>query len=619
LARTHGKRPVNVRLALLILTAMAIPLFSHAIKDRVPKIQGLELQAYDRHIMDLPRLRPDPRLILVGMDDGSRDRLFQKGLVDRPAYTRKMHARVLRELHNAGARVVAFDVFFTDEAPREETLAFAAALRECGKAVVALKSEDEPDSRSEAPRYRFTEPVPELRPYTLSGSILFPRTSGNSVRWFDPWPADSETTQRYLHLSVAAVSRYFGDAGREPTEREAFQLGRIHAPFVDEARDIAVRYAGPAYTFVSNPEQPNSKPSAQYVPYEQVYTGEWKKHGDPNIFRDKLVLVGRVSLQEDRVQTPEGEMPGVEVQANAMQTLLQGNWIRHWNEANNYLVKLLLCLGVAVCVWRLNTVWAGLFAFAASSAWLAISSRLFGMGIWADSVDPLLAVWLTFGATSAIEGWTTRDVFKRFVPSQVADDILRAPDADATDREVAIVFCDVRDFTTLSATLAPETAEALLHTYFLEGEATADRFGGVLDKFVGDGMMLYFEPKRGREAHTLRAVRWALAMQAKAAEMDLSGVAGEIGFHIGIGISAGKVRFGRVKARQRLQHTVIGDAVNVASRLQSATKEVHRGIVLSDVAYQQIADRLDAEPLGSVAIKGKAEPQIIYSPIRVLD
>jgi len=108
-------------------------------------------------------------------------------------------------------------------------------------------------------------------------------------------------------------------------------------------------------------------------------------------------------------------------------------------------------------------------------------------------------------------------------------------------------------------------------------------------------------------------------MQQSAEEIDASGAAGKVGFHIGIGISSGAVRFGRIKARQRLQHTVVGDAVNLASRLQGITKEVHRGIVLSDDSFRKVRDRVTAEPLGSVTVKGKQEPQIIHCPIEVLD
>jgi len=602
---------------LLLSAALAIPLLSRAIEERFPPVHRIELLTYAWRMQGLRPIEPDRAMVLVGMDDRSCDHLFRQGLIDRPVYTRAMQARLLRELHTAGARTVAFDVYFTADAPAAETQAFAEALRDCGGAIVALQSVDAPDTSSDATTYRFTDPVPELRPYCIAGSIAFPRT-GDLVQWFDPWPNDSATLKRRKHLTVLAVNSFLRETGAEPSERRDFRIGSIHAPFIDPARHVAIRFAGPPNTFVPDAAHDGAGRPKNYLSYEQVYTGEWRRSHGPEFLRDKLVLVGRMSPQEDRVLTPRGDMAGVELLANTIQTLLQRNWIRGWTYGENYLVMLAFCFAVALTVWRFNLLWAGSAAAVASLLWLAVSGWLFAVGQWADTVDPILAAGLTFAAASAIEAWKTRGVFKRFVPSQVADDILRAPDAATTERDVAIAFCDIRSYTVLSERLAPEQAEALLHTYFRAGEAAADRFGGVLDKFVGDGMMLYFEAKRGREPHVLRAVRWALAMQEQAAAIDRSGDAGETGFKIGIGVAAGPVRFGRVQARQRLQHTVIGDAVNLASRLQSATKELGVGILLSGAGYERIKDSVDAERLGEIAVKGKQEPQVVYHPTGVL-
>jgi adenylate cyclase len=99
--------------------------------------------------------------------------------------------------------------------------------------------------------------------------------------------------------------------------------------------------------------------------------------------------------------------------------------------------------------------------------------------------------------------------------------------------------------------------------------------------------------------------------------LDRSGIAGEVGFRIGIGLSAGTVRIGMVGAKDRLQATAIGDAVNVASRLQEATKTVGRPILMSHAAYLLVADQIEAEPMGELSVRGKQEPQAVYYPIRV--
>src|SRR5690349_7719220 len=119
MARVRGNRPVNTRLTLLLCCAIVVPILIQTINLRLPWVDKIELQAYDRHMSDLPHIPPDPRLVIVGMDDDSLNHLYENRLIDRPDYTRSMHAKLLRELYKAGARVVAFDVYFTSDAPRD--------------------------------------------------------------------------------------------------------------------------------------------------------------------------------------------------------------------------------------------------------------------------------------------------------------------------------------------------------------------------------------------------------------------------------------------------------------------------------------------------------------------
>jgi adenylate cyclase len=169
----------------------------------------------------------------------------------------------------------------------------------------------------------------------------------------------------------------------------------------------------------------------------------------------------------------------------------------------------------------------------------------------------------------------------------------------------------------LLRSLPAETIDELLHRYFLAGEEAAQRFGTELDKFVGDEIMLYFRPKESKDRHALRAVRWALAMQEAAARISASGLAGEIGFRVGVGMCTGPVRVGTVGARSRIQHTLIGDAVNTASRLQTATKELGRSIVMAESTMARVRDFVEAEELGEVRVKGKRDPLRVYCPLRV--
>src|SRR5262245_19112886 len=121
MTQTRKKQPKNWRFILLLLSALAIPSLSNVIKESMPQFKNLELLAYDRHCWDLLHsrpIKPDPRLVLIGMDDGSLERLLRHAEIDRLAYNRRLQGRLAHILHAAGARVIGYDVWFTDPAPR---------------------------------------------------------------------------------------------------------------------------------------------------------------------------------------------------------------------------------------------------------------------------------------------------------------------------------------------------------------------------------------------------------------------------------------------------------------------------------------------------------------------
>ena len=194
--------------------------------------------------------------------------------------------------------------------------------------------------------------------------------------------------------------------------------------------------------------------------------------------------------------------------------------------------------------------------------------------------------------------------------------------AQATaDRPVTVVFCDIRSFTAISERY-PQEAVELLTRFYEAGDRAARERGTELDKYVGDEIMLYFfdrPPRRfGRssaaeEPHPLRAVRWAKDMLTAAQEIDGSGLAGDIGFRIGIGIATGVAREGLIGVKGRVQNTVIGDVVNTASRLQDATKDVGRPILMNEAAADAVAGQVTVEALGQIAIRGKAGEQAVFT------
>ena len=603
------------RLVTLLAIFLLVPAISRVLMDRVPTLHKLELLVYDWHCSSLPPLPPDPRLVYIGMDDASLVPLLPAVRRYYPL-PRTMHAHLVDVLRGAGAKVIGFDVMFTRNSPGDDQV-FAAALKSQAvqncRTILAIDHKSIPVNGREEFYFDAGLPTPALLPYARPVSICASRQL-DRVRDFPVYPVDASSGNRYLQMPVALAASFFGEADREPLLRSEFRLGRLKIPLGNDNQAL-IRYAGPDGTFAP-------------VPYAEVYGGAWRKTRGPHFFQGKIVLVGRYNAHEDRQDTPWGEMAGTEILLNETQTVLQGWHLEHWTEANTYLLKLFLCTVLVLVVLRTGLRWAFLTVVLEALTWASASHELFlHQGIWMDTVEPLGALAATYILAVAFETQRMRLVFHRFLPREIAEEMLRANLNHGTkteERQATVVFCDVRDYTHLSETLPLEVMEEMLHRYFIAGEMAAHHQGSEIDKFVGDEIMLFFQDKetssRRRGAapeatHAVRAVRWALEMQEEAAKIGASGLAGKQGFKVGIGICSGLVRIGTVGALQRIQHTVIGDAANTASRLQGASKELGRGIVMAGSTWEQVQATIPSELLGEIRVKGKEEPLQTYCPV----
>jgi adenylate cyclase len=578
---------LNPRLVTLGAIAVLAPAATRWFIRGSPAIHRAELLIYDWHARSLPNIPPDDRIVLVGMDQESLGHLP----LDRPSYPlpRTIHASVVRTLHAAGARVVAFDAFFSRSIPAEDP-EFAAALSQARPVLCGTEPHVSIVDGNEV--VTFTPPDEALRPYLTACSILAPPVLGK-FRWLKPETIDAGSMERYTHMTVALAQAMGGSFAPAPRGGDG---------------EFLIRFAGPPNTF---------KP----VPLYQVFDGSWRQRFGPDFFRGKAVLIGIIDPLVDRALTPVGQMQGVEVLAQAAQTILQANWIGHWSEAENAGLAAALCLTMAACIWRLGVRWALLCFVIEGIGWVLAAHQMFIMRQhWADTMEPVASLALTLVVASVYEAGRVRRVFHRFLPSHVAEHMLKAnatETASTRETEATIVFCDVRGSTQLAETVSSERMEELLRRYFTAGEDAARQLGTEIDKFVGDEIMLYFEDRAGAEHHALRALRWSFEIHKACKDITASGLAGELGFRVGVGMCTGVIRIGTVGARRRIQHTVIGDAVNTASRVQALTKDLQQATLVGETTWQQVTEHVEGLLVGEVPIRGKARPLKLYAPVRL--
>jgi class 3 adenylate cyclase len=205
---------------------------------------------------------------------------------------------------------------------------------------------------------------------------------------------------------------------------------------------------------------------------------------------------------------------------------------------------------------------------------------------------------------AVVEREASTQALRSYVPSQVADRIGAAP-IEQEEVEATILFSDIRGFTTLSERLPPKEVAALLATHLAAMAEVVLEHGGTIDKFAGDAVMAVFGAPDPQPDHAERALRCALAMQARQRELnEASGTAGGEPLGMGIGINSGIVIAGTVGGGGRLEYTVVGDAVNVAQRLQAAAAG---GEILASAATVSAASNVRVEPAGSQEVKGRRE------------
>jgi class 3 adenylate cyclase len=221
-------------------------------------------------------------------------------------------------------------------------------------------------------------------------------------------------------------------------------------------------------------------------------------------------------------------------------------------------------------------------------------------------------------STRQAEAQRIKDVLSRYVSRPVAEAVLQEQDAvplgTGRRQRVTVMFTDIRGFTSLSERLAPEEVVAFLNTYFSRMVGAVFMFDGMLDKYIGDGMMAVFGAPITHEDHALRAVKAAFRMRKELEALNVELKArNEAPLAIGIGLHTGECVIGNIGTEQRLDYTAIGDTVNTASRIEGLTKEHKVDILVSADTWREVQTMVLSRPLPAVTLRGRSTPLDLYA------
>jgi len=320
-------------------------------------------------------------------------------------------------------------------------------------------------------------------------------------------------------------------------------------------------------------------------------------------------------------------MAGIEIHANALDTILTQKYLK---KATAWLTSFfVLAFGLSNSLFfsLLRRFWlAGLASVLALLAYLLLALIYFERGLIFDLVYPILAWGLSLLAvlffqyfSEAQEKKYLKRSFQYYLAPAVVKEIIKDPASlklGGQKKDVTIMFADLRNFTSLSEKLAPEVLVSLLNEYFTAMAEIILAEGGVLDKFIGDAIMAFWGAPQETKDHSQRACRVALAMVKKLAELDKTWVSsGKPPLEVGIGINTGQVVVGNMGSEKRFDYTVIGDHVNLASRLEGLNKSYGTKIIISEFTKARVENEFILRPLDEVKVKGKEIPVEIFELI----
>jgi adenylate cyclase len=550
-------------------------------------LQGPELQIIDTHFSIRGKSAPPRDVAVVAIDATTLDQLKLQW-----PYPRHLHAQVIDRLHADGAKVIAYDVQFTQPSPNPaDDQALANSIYNAHNVVLG------------------TDAVDSHGHVGILGGDQVLRQLG--AGWGDTKvKPDGDGIFRRLYYSLQGGLHTFAVAAAERA------TGRLIPRSSFPGGSVPIDFAGPPKTI---PTYSFSKVLRGQVPASD--------------FKGRVVVVGASdpALQDvhQTAASPGELMPGPEIQANAVSTILRGFPLR---DAAGWLnVLLIVAMGMAIPLanLRLRSWRIGALALILTIGYVVATQIAFDSGLIVTFVYPLLAVLLatvgTLGADylfTAFEHQRTRDTFSRFVPDAVVDQVLARAGEDlrlgGEERVCTVMFCDLRGFTSFSETLTASKVIEVVNFYLDQMTDAIMAEGGTLISYMGDGIMALFGAPLSQPDHADRALWAAREMMGERLQRfnawlrDQELVDKE--FRMGIGLNSGTVMAGQVGSEQRVEYTAIGDTTNTASRLEGMTKNSDHMLFMAESTRDLLIHKPDDLVLaGEFEIRGRQAKMRVWS------
>lgn len=590
---------------------------------------------------ELKNVKSAGDVVIVGITQGD-----SKALPSSFPFPRDYYAHLIENLNRAGVKAIALDI--TMESPRDSAsdAVFDSILAKYDNVVLAVKSEETTGGgtyylRSTERTYGnvFYKPGRRVGIVSIAG-----KDRDDVVRRYLPMMYIGDYLTSTFAFATLNAAFHLPDTAVISQQEGTFILGDHAIPTFDN-QSFLLNYYGSNETF-------------RYVDFQQVIDDENFKTKDEidleedinmfdentmKIFKDKIVLVGsRMPEEKDYhstpIPSPDGNtlMNGVEIHATAIQNVLDGNYITKADPTVEIGLIMFLALVSFLVILRIKQIKLRYVALLEVGSLLIVALIAFGIfeiavlsftntGLLINVVNPSLALVLAYLGTAVYQYLAERqqkalikNVFSHYISAAVVNDLVNNPDKaklGGDRRELTVFFSDIAGFTSISELFSnkPEGLVELLNEYLDEMTAIVLKHEGTLDKYEGDAIMAFWGAPIPQKDHALRTCLAALDMQKRLAALRPKWKKeGKPQLEVRIGINTGTMIVGNMGGKDRFDYTVIGDSVNLASRLEGANKQYGSFIMISDFTHQHVKDKVVVRELDLIQVKGKSEPVKVW-------
>jgi adenylate cyclase len=598
----------------------------------LPAAQLLEKQLHSTFFNWRGAIEPPEEIVILAIDEQSlsqgefydpEKRAFLEPLQSWP-WQRAAYAQVIETVLEAGAKVVAVDILLDTPSIYgiEDDQKLQAVLDQYGDRIVLAASLDSTNTQEAFLTQLLTPQETYSIEHSSIGMVNFNKEINQKIHRL----GDGYEAAIVLESDIAAT----------PTSQQIHsfaqatlnQAGIDYVPSTDTGNEY-IYFFGPGDTWLA---------VGQQVPFFYVidpinWQNDIMREGE--FFRDKIVLIGATASSLQDIQSSAyGDMPGVEVHANAIATLLHDRTITQVvpNHIQRGIAVFLLLILVGICLSQLKRpVIQFLVALAIAISWglFGFVSFVHGSLIIATAIPvaAIALIGLSLMATGAIAAQLDRFQLRRTLARYVAEPIVREIMNQPEDYRALLIgrsqpavvfFTDIRGFTTLLNKLPAQEIVQQLNQYLGVMVDIILENQGTVDKFIGDAIMAEFGSpvSQGEKNDLMNAIKAALAMRSALADLRQEWKEnGKLPFFNGIGINYGEVVVGDIGSPRRKEYAVIGDTVNVASRVEGLTKELGVDILITDVVYELVKDEIEAIDMGELPLRGRAGKIRLYALI----